>query len=116
MKQYTELRPRLEPDKLVALWQACASNDIAPLLRLIEILDPVASELTPGIAISIQDSYLDMLRFLLKEGVSFSGEDVRKALKARSFPALKMLREFGWDINANLDNSGVTALRYMFPS
>jgi len=106
-------RPRLEPDQLSALWQACDSKDTAPLAQLIEKLDPSAHDLRTGLTFAIERNHLNMVRYLLERGVPVDGYVVRVALQARSIPVLEMLREFGWDVNMKLGEIALTALRWV---
>jgi hypothetical protein len=96
-------RERLEPDKLSALWRACNSTDTAPLAELIEALDPPVDDLRPGFWHAIENGNLIMMRYLLDKGLSVGGHEVQAAVRAKSIPALEMLREYGWkDVNMNL--------------
>lgn len=91
-------QPRdLEPEQLSALWQACCSDDTAPLAHLIETLNPRGEDLAPGLWSAIQHNNLNMVRYLLERGAAANESAVEKALDARSIPILEMLREFGWD-------------------
>jgi hypothetical protein len=109
--QHPQSRPRLEPEQFTALWQACCSDDIAPLARLIETLNPPINEFWTGLCVAIHHNYLNMVRYLLERGVPVDGSVVEKALEARSIPILEMLREFGWDdVNMKLGNTW-TALK-----
>lgn len=105
-------QPRhLEPEQLSALWQACCSNDTAPLAHLIETLNPRAEDFAPGLWSAIQRNDLHMVRYLLERGAPVNESAVEQALQARSIPILEMLREFGWDdVNMKLRNTW-TALK-----
>ena len=111
--QQPQPRPRLKPEQLNALWDACDSNDIAPLeqLGLMEMLDPPIDELTPGLVIAVQGNHLNMVRYLLERGVPVVGRAVQKALRNGSIPALEILREFGWEVNMKVEIFAWTALQ-----
>lgn len=102
---------RLEPDQLSTLWHACNSNDTTSLAHLIEALDPTDIELNVGLFTAIEGKHLDMVRYLLERGASADGYAVETALRARSIPALDMLRKYGWDVNMKLSEHATTALR-----
>lgn len=109
--QQPQRRPRLEEEQLSALRNACGSDNTAPLERLIETLDPSANDLRPGLRVAIKHNHLNMVRYLLERGASADGSAVEEALKARSIPALEILREFGWEVNMKLGDVAMTALR-----
>lgn len=110
--QQPKPRDRLEPEQFMALWQACRSNDTAPLESLVETLNPPINEFLTGLCIAIRNKHLDMVRYILERGFPVKGDIVQEALRARSIPILEMLREFGWDdVNMSLDSVACTALR-----
>jgi len=110
--QQPQPRRRLEPEKLTALWEACESNDTAPLAHLIEALEPSAGDLKMGLVRAIKGNHLNMVRYLLERGVPVRGSVLEAALRARSIPVLEMLREFGWDdVNMKVDQIALTALQ-----
>jgi hypothetical protein len=51
-------------------------------------------DLKPGFWHAIRDSNLIMMQYLLDRGLSVSGHEVKEALRAKSIPALEMLREW----------------------
>lgn len=105
-------QPRhLEPDQLSTIWHACNSNDTTPLAHLIEALQPSVLDLRPGLACAIQGNHLEMVRYLLEQGVSVNENVVERALRAQSIPVLEILREYGWEVNMKLGQFATTALR-----
>jgi hypothetical protein len=112
MAHQPQPRPYLEPEQLSELQNACDSDDTVPLAHLIEALNPRVDDLTPGLWIAIQHNHLNMVRHLLERGVPAGKFAVRRAVEAKSIPALEMLREFGWDdVNMQLDTVALTALQ-----
>lgn len=111
--QQPQPRERLEPDQFMALWQACDSDDTAPLEHLIKTLDATVDDLHTGLSVAIKHNHLNMVRHLLDRGVAVNGYIVREALHARSIPVLEMLREFGgWEVNMKVD-AAMTALKWV---
>jgi hypothetical protein len=108
--QQPQPRPRLKPEQFDALWDACDSNDIAPLEHLMEMLDPPVNELTRGVVTAVKGNHLNMVRYLLERGVPVKGWAVQEAIRAGSIPALEILREFGWEVNMKVDRIAWTAL------
>jgi hypothetical protein len=111
--QQPQQRPRLEPEQLSALRNACDSDNTTPLERLIETLDPSVNDLRPGLWVAIKHNHLNMVRYLLERGVSADGSAVKKAIEARSIPVLEILREFGWEVNMKLGDIAMTALKWV---
>jgi hypothetical protein len=101
----------LEPDQLSTIWHACNSNDTTSLAHLIETLQPSVLDLGPGLVTAIKGNHLEMVRYLLEQGVSVDGNVVEIALRARSIPVLEILREYGWEVNMKLGQFATTALR-----
>lgn len=110
-----QTRRRLEPDQLTALWYLCCSDNTTPLERVIEILDPPARDLIPGLSYAIERKRLNMIHYLLEYGVPVNGHRVLDAIRERSIPILEMLREYGWDdVNSMVyDREAVTALTWV---
>ena len=110
--QQPQPRSRLKREQLSELWKACDSEDTVPLTYLIEALDPHVDDLTRGLWVAIEHNRLKMVRHLLELGVPVDRFVVRRAVEAKSIPALEMLREFGWDdVNMQLDTIALTALQ-----
>lgn len=109
--QQPQRPPRLEQEQLSALKNACDSDNTAPLERLIETLDPSVDNLKPGLWVAIKHNHLKMVRYLLERGVSVNEFAVKRAIQAKSIPALEILREFGWEVNMKLGDIAMTALK-----
>jgi hypothetical protein len=98
-----------------ALTKACDSNDTTHVAHLIETLDPPAIYLKSGLACAIRGNHLNMVRYLLERGAPVKGRPVKTAVRAKSIPALEMLREFGWEVNMQLEEDlAYTALQWVF--
>lgn len=112
-----QLQPRrsLTLAQLRALTKACDSNNTTQVAHLIETLDPPASRLSAGLASAIRGNHLNMVRYLLERGAPVKGRPVIEAVQSKSIPALEMLREFGWEVNMQLeDEVAFTALQWVF--
>lgn len=107
-----QFQPRqLEPDQLSTIWRACDSNDTTSLAHLIETLQPSLFDLGTGLLTAIKGNHVEMVRYLLEQGVSVDGNVVEMALRTGSIPILEMLREYGWEVNMKLGQFAITALR-----
>jgi hypothetical protein len=100
-------------DQLFVLWQACDSNDAAPLAQLIETKGLPTNGLIAGLVVAIGHGHLSMVRYLLERGISICGYIVQQALQARSIPVLEMWREYGRDVNMKLGIFEGTALTWV---
>jgi hypothetical protein len=86
----------LEQEQLSALWEACDSNDTAPLAHLVEIWQATPNDLGQGFWAAIDHNHPNMVRYLLEHGVDHvDGFVVQRALKAGSISVLEVLREHG---------------------
>lgn len=87
---------------------ACQSNDTISALQLASDQEPAA--LTWGLIKVMEWSHLELARQLLLHGVKWDTETVRAASK--SFGAIKLLFEFGFNVNTGL-LGGSTLLLYV---
>ena len=113
-QQQPQPRRSLTPDQQRALTKACDSNDTAQVAYLIETLDPPVGYLSSSLSTAISRNHLNMVRYLLERGTPIKGWPVISAVQAKSIPALEMLREFGWEVNMQLeDEIAYTALQWV---
>jgi len=113
-QQQPQLRPSLTPSQYTAIANACDSNDTAQVAHLIETLDPPVGYLSSSLSTAISRNHLNMVRYLLERGTPIKGWPVISAVQAKSIPALEMLREFGWEVNMQLeDDIAFTALQWV---
>lgn len=90
-------------EKLRPFLEACDSNDAAFALQLVPNRD--AGALSFGLNRALGGGHLDLARQLLRVGAKWDTQTV--ILASKSLDAVKLLREFGFDVNSGLVEGSV---------
>jgi hypothetical protein len=95
-----------------ALTRASEANDVPELQIWINTSQASAQNLWYDLLCAARKGAVDTARYLLEMGTRYNDQIVIAAVEAGSISMLKLLREYGWQVNDNIGGQhAVSALR-----